>query len=191
MKHASPPQLKFKSLPHLQSAAVVEYSLKAGQDYRGIENTEPVRVSYSMQVMEGPPDSRSRQVHLMCTLGNTQNPENLAYSGRIVVIADLAFEPNVEVTADELDMASAWAASNALIGMVRTQVQQLTSMGPYEPLLLGLVNQASVVNSATVVAIDGKSRPLYPQNLEKESLANPAKSGSAAVEDKSAQKPKE
>lgn len=173
-----PPSAKPNSGARIGNIALAEISLRADPHFEPNERPQPViSVQYGLIVIRD--DSFSplaRQVQLNCKLSPLKPGTHPPYNGQSVVIADLMFHAEGNLSAEEMDEHAAWIGFSPLVGANRAYLQMISGVGAFTRLLLGPVKASDVMPNAMVLeSSDSEPRRLYPATAASTPAPDPAK----------------
>ena len=148
-------------MPNLVLTALAKVDLQANHAFDGTE-AETIRTAYKLNVMRPQGTPLVRQVQLLMQMGlNQKDSPRISYFGEMLVLAEVHFEQAEQSSDDYLDERAAWVGAPILTGMVRSHVQIITALGPFQGVLLSPVLTSKLVANASVYEKDGaEPRPL-------------------------------
>lgn len=148
-------------MPNLAFTALAKVDLQANPAFDGTE-AETIRTAYKLNVMRPHGTPLVRQVQLLMQMGLKQKDSpRISYFGEMLVLAEVHFQQSEQISDDYLDERAAWVGAPILTGMVRSHVQIITALGPYQGVLLSPVLTSRLVANASVYEKEGaEPRPL-------------------------------
>lgn len=131
-------------------------------------------INIAPNMMRAPSDPLRRQLRIRLDLKSDDKADLAPYLGHISGVCEIVFStaPSSPETGDRI---AAWSHVGILLGFLRTNLQQITAVGPYPRVLLGAASTADVLRNATVFASPGSPGfQMYPEEFLKAAEAEKA-----------------